>query len=91
MHADVGKVPWNKYSLDARERAVDFSTDNYLNPRKAAEFRLPRTAKRCHFTPMHLTHINDTIFCSSLEKMVGLVNRTYLSCVCWDSLLELLQ
>ena len=62
-----------------------------LNPRKAAEFRLPRTAKRCHLIPMHLTHINDTLFCSSLEKMIGFVNRTYLSCVCWDSLLELLQ
>ena len=62
-----------------------------VNPRKAAEFRLPRTAKRCHLTPMHLTHINDTLLWSSLEKMIGLVNRTYLSCVCWDSFLELLQ
>ena len=26
MHADVGKVPWNKYSLAARERAVEFIT-----------------------------------------------------------------
>ena len=31
MHADVGKVPWNKYSLAARERAVEFSTNNHVN------------------------------------------------------------
>ena len=31
MHADVGKVPWNKYSLAARERAVEFSTNNLVN------------------------------------------------------------
>ena len=31
VHADVGKVPWNKYSLATRERAVEFSTNNHVN------------------------------------------------------------
>ena len=78
------------YVLSSKQAIKMNRADTKLNPRKAAEFRLPRTAKRCHLTPMHFTHINYTLFCS-LENMIGLVNRTYLSCVCWDSLLELLQ
>ena len=100
-----GSDPWNLFGgriPKCKVLAIRLCTEHgcglcllrcclFFNPRKAAEFRLPRTAKRCHLTLIHLTHINDTLFCSFLEKMIGLVNRTYLSCVCWDSLLELLQ
>ena len=76
MHADVGKVPWNKYSLAARKRAVEFSTNNHVNNNVDRQCPQRRMRNSIQLIPAHVLYVSQPIDPESPDLLVSAMRHS---------------